>query len=279
MGILYRHKAKTITIGIFCMVFIFGYRIIGLYEYNKAEHLARYDERFHHAHSHQKNINNEDLLLPILNENPVNKPFVYKPNNMPYNKNLNQNQNLKIDRPIQSVKQFAGIDPIVRIDDKQKLIDKLPNPKETTTDGLLASLQRIVHIDLKGAPPKASYFEKFIPFLKQNGAHGILLEYEDMFPFEGQLKEARHGLAYTLKEVELINKLAKENGLYIIPLVQTYGHLEWLLKVKKFAHLREHSEFPQVITPCLEESYTVLYGNDVEFNIFECTFKKFNQTI
>jgi len=136
-----------------------------------------------------------------------------------------------------------------------------------------------VHIDLKGAPPKASYFEKFIPFLKQNGAHGILLEYEDMFPFEGQLKEARHGLAYTLKEVELINKLAKENGLYIIPLVQTYGHLEWLLKVKKFAHLREHSEFPQVITPCLEESYTVLYGNDVEFNIFECTFKKFNLTI
>ena len=132
-----------------------------------------------------------------------------------------------------------------------------------------------MHIDLKGAPPKASYFEKFIPFLKQNGAHGILLEYEDMFPFEGQLKEARHGLAYTLKEVELINKLAKENGLYIIPLVQTYGHLEWLLKVKKFAHLREHSEFPQVITPCLEESYTVLYGNDVEFNIFECTLTKF----
>ena len=114
---------------------------------------------------------------------------------------------------------------------------------------------------MKGAPPKSSYFEKFIPFLKQNGAHGILLEYEDMFPFEGQLKEARHGLAYTLKEVEQINKLAKDNGLYVIPLVQTYGHLEWLLKVKKFAHLRENSEYPQVITPCLEESYSVLYGS------------------
>ena len=124
----------------------------------------------------------------------------------------------------------------------------------------LSNLQRIVHIDLKGAPPKSSYFEKFIPFLKENGAHGILLEYEDMFPFEGQLKEARHGLAYTLKEVEQINKLAKDNGLYVIPLVQTYGHLEWLLKVKKFAHLREDSTYPQVITPCLEESYTVLFG-------------------
>jgi hexosaminidase len=42
--------------------------------------------------------------------------------------------------------------------------------------------------------------------------------------------------------------------------VQTYGHLEWLLKLKEFSHLREHSDYPQVITPCLEESYKVLYG-------------------
>jgi hypothetical protein len=148
----------------------------------------------------------------------------------------------------------------------KNLIEKPPNIEnkkvnKNPEDSVLSKLQRIVHIDLKGAPPKSSYFEKFIPFLKQNGAHGILLEYEDMFPFEGQLKEARHGLAYTLKEVEQINKLAKDNGLFVIPLVQTYGHLEWLLKVKKFAHLRENSEYPQVITPCLEESYSVLYGS------------------
>jgi hypothetical protein len=147
----------------------------------------------------------------------------------------------------------------------KSLIEKPPNIEnkqvnKNPEDSVLSKLQRIVHIDLKGAPPKSSYFEKFIPFLKQNGAHGILLEYEDMFPFEGQLKEARHGLAYTLKEVEQINKLAKDNGLYVIPLVQTYGHLEWLLKVKKFAHLRENSEYPQVITPCLAESYNVLFG-------------------
>lgn len=121
-------------------------------------------------------------------------------------------------------------------------------------------LERIVHIDLKGAPPKVDYFKSFFPLIKKFGATGILIEYEDTFPFKGQLADARYGYAYSDEDIELIKKLARDNQLKLIPLVQTYGHLEWLLKLKKFAHLREHSEYPQVITPCLNESYTVLYG-------------------
>lgn len=128
-------------------------------------------------------------------------------------------------------------------------------------DASLKDLDRIVHIDLKGAPPKIDYFERFIPMLKEYGAHGVLLEYEDTFPFEGQLAEARHGNAYSIQDVNRIKELCKKHGLYIMPLVQTYGHLEWVLKLQKFAHLREAQEFPQVITPCLEESYTLIYGN------------------
>lgn len=124
----------------------------------------------------------------------------------------------------------------------------------------ISNLERIVHIDLKGAPPKPSYFKTFIPMLKKLGATGILIEYEDTFPFEGQLAEAKYGNAYTKADIDMIKKLAKDNGLKLIPLIQTYGHLEWFLKLKKFAHLREESQYPQVITPCIEESYTVLYG-------------------
>jgi hexosaminidase len=124
----------------------------------------------------------------------------------------------------------------------------------------LNNFERVVHIDLKGAPPKPDYFEKFIPFLKEQGATGILLEYEDMFPYKGRLAEAKHGNAYSLNDIKLIKKLAAENNLYIMPLVQTYGHLEWILKIKSFSHLREDAQFPQVITPCLEESYTVIFG-------------------
>lgn len=48
--------------------------------------------------------------------------------------------------------------------------------------------QRLVHFDLKGAPPKISYMKKVITLSKQFGATGLLLEYEDMFPFWGELK-------------------------------------------------------------------------------------------
>jgi len=125
---------------------------------------------------------------------------------------------------------------------------------------ILNKLERIVHIDLKGAPPKISYFDRFIPLLKENGATGILLEYEDTFPFQGNLKEAQHSDAYSLDDVKHIKNLCNQSGLYIIPLVQTYGHLEWVLKLEKFKHLRDSADNPQVITQCLNESYTLIYG-------------------
>lgn len=45
---------------------------------------------------------------------------------------------------------------------------------------------RIFHIDLKGAAPKIDYLLELIPFIKKIGATGILIEYEDMFPFTGE---------------------------------------------------------------------------------------------
>jgi hypothetical protein len=42
--------------------------------------------------------------------------------------------------------------------------------------------RKIVHLDLKGMPPRVSYLAKLFPLFKQMGVTGILLEYEDMFP-------------------------------------------------------------------------------------------------
>ena len=49
----------------------------------------------------------------------------------------------------------------------------------------LKQLERIVHVDLKGAQPKAAYFKDFFKLIKDFGATGILLEYEDVFPYKG----------------------------------------------------------------------------------------------
>lgn len=196
----------------------------------------------------------------------LEKDISIEKNNIDHNRIINfikPTERIKpnIDRVIEfnANNQFQNVEFIPNRQNQFAINERIPvKPNENNVD-FLTKLERIVHIDLKGAPPKPHYFKQFIPFIKQFGATGILLEYEDMFPFEGNLAEARHGNAYSKDDVEMIKSLAKQNGLKIIPLVQTYGHLEWLLKVKKFAHLREVSEYPQVITPCLEESYQVIF--------------------
>ena len=37
------------------------------------------------------------------------------------------------------------------------------------------------------------------------------------------------------------------------------GHLEFLLKVEAFSELRENPRYPQVITPCINKTYSVLF--------------------
>ncbi|XP_063237565.1 hexosaminidase D-like [Bacillus rossius redtenbacheri] len=118
---------------------------------------------------------------------------------------------------------------------------------------------RIVHLDLKGAPPRLSFYEEFFPLLKEMGATGILIEYEDMFPYWGpQLQDISAHNAYTKSDIKHIIKLAYSNGLMVIPLIQTFGHLEFLLKLQKFSDMREVPKYPQVICPSHNATFSLL---------------------
>ena len=68
-----------------------------------------------------------------------------------------------------------------------------------------------------------------------------------MFPYTGPfLNSSSAQNAYSPSGVLQINKVAKENNLEIIPLIQTFGHMEFLLKLPEHLHLREVSDQPQV---------------------------------
>jgi hexosaminidase len=94
--------------------------------------------------------------------------------------------------------------------------------------------------------------------LKTLGATGILLEYEDMFPYKGILSSIAAKNAYTRKNLLDILQAAKSLELNVIPLVQTFGHLEFALKLKEFYHLREVPESPQSLCPSLNASFTFI---------------------
>ncbi|XP_053326438.1 hexosaminidase D-like [Spea bombifrons] len=108
---------------------------------------------------------------------------------------------------------------------------------------------KLVHLDLKGAAPKLSYFEQIFPLLSKLGANGLLIEYEDMFPFTGELEVLRSPHAYSESDIKNILHLAEINKLEVVPLVQTFGHMEFVLKHDKFRGLREMEQYPNSLNP------------------------------
>ncbi|NXA17141.1 HEXDC Hexosaminidase, partial [Ibidorhyncha struthersii] len=117
---------------------------------------------------------------------------------------------------------------------------------------------RLVHLDLKGAAPRVSYLEQVFPLLSQLGANGILIEYEDMFPFKGELEILKAPYAYSEEDIERIQQLAELHNLEVVPLVQTFGHVEFILKHEKYQHLREVERFPNSFNPHVPDTLALL---------------------
>lgn len=69
----------------------------------------------------------------------------------------------------------------------------------------LASVDVFVHLDLKGCPPSVDFLLQLFPLLRLWGATGVVLEYEDMFPWEGPLTVLRHPQAFSPGEVRRQN--------------------------------------------------------------------------
>lgn len=70
-----------------------------------------------------------------------------------------------------------------------------------------------------------------------------------MFPYKGILKDITAKNSYTESEVKEILSSAEEHKLEVIPLIQTFGHVEFALKHSKWAQLREVPNSPQALCP------------------------------
>ena len=68
------------------------------------------------------------------------------------------------------------------------------------------------------------------PLIRRAGGNALLVEYEDMFPYRGTVEMASALNSFTPEDIVELQCVAKENGLEVIPLVQTFGHLEHLVR-------------------------------------------------
>ncbi|XP_005809678.1 hexosaminidase D [Xiphophorus maculatus] len=115
--------------------------------------------------------------------------------------------------------------------------------------------KKLVHLDLKGAPPRVEYLHRLIELFSRLGVDGLLVEYEDMFPYEGELQllQATAQPAYSREQVLSIQESAKARGMEVIPLVQTFGHMEFVLKHRPLWPLREVPHCVGTLNPHKEE--------------------------
>ncbi|CAG9773056.1 unnamed protein product [Ceutorhynchus assimilis] len=148
---------------------------------------------------------------------------------------------------------------IVSFNHKTPIKTPLKKHYITTNRTFVPLPERIVHLDLKGAPPKIPYYSQLFPLLKTLGATGVLIEYEDMFPYKGQIPQNISALnSYTLDNIKTINTLALKHKLKIIPFIQTLGHLDFILKLKNYKEYREDWNIPSDICPSFNKTYKLL---------------------
>ncbi|XP_078414632.1 hexosaminidase D-like [Cetorhinus maximus] len=164
---------------------------------------------------------------------------------MPNSQELEINQKMEHEA-IQNVQQ-----------EKDKgMVEVKPKPQQQRDHS--ASVMRIVHLDLKGAAPKLSYLQQIFPLLASTGVNGILMEYEDAFPYHDGLEILKSNYAYSSADIDKIQQLAENNNLEIIPLIQTFGHMEFVLKHGKYRNLREVERFPNSLNPHLPGSLNLV---------------------
>ncbi|OQA82221.1 MAG: Glycosyl hydrolase family 20, catalytic domain [Lentisphaerae bacterium ADurb.Bin242] len=109
---------------------------------------------------------------------------------------------------------------------------------------------RAVHLDLKGMPPLFERLVRLPKLFRAAGFNAILVEWEDMFPWRD--RDLRRPGYYDARQVRLFSEAAEKQGLEIIPLVQTFGHMENVLKHGKNEKFREIPWMNSDISPLCE---------------------------
>lgn len=87
----------------------------------------------------------------------------------------------------------------------------------------------------------------------------LLMEYESRFPFKAY-PEARSPFAFTEEEVRLIVTTAEGYGMDVIPLTQTFGHLEHILRSPACTYIREQSDSYAQLCPLHDDAMSFIKG-------------------
>ena len=107
---------------------------------------------------------------------------------------------------------------------------------------------RGVHFDLKGAMPTFAYLKAAIERLAHFKINTVLMEYEDRLAYPNHSILAVPS-ALSVEQARQLERVARENFVQIVPLLQCLGHAEYILRHPEYAHLRETDDHIQQMCP------------------------------
>ncbi|MCM8789249.1 MAG: family 20 glycosylhydrolase [Candidatus Omnitrophica bacterium] len=116
---------------------------------------------------------------------------------------------------------------------------------------------RGIHLDLKGLPPTPARLLEILELLSQARINCVLVEWEDTYPWK-TYPVLRSETAYSMATINKFLSKAEKLGIEIIPLVQSFGHLENVLSKRKFQHLREIPDNVSDICPLKKGSREII---------------------
>jgi len=104
-----------------------------------------------------------------------------------------------------------------------------------------------VHLDLKGMMFKPQYMPQLMADLAGQKVNAVLVEYEDIFPFDGIDISHDPSVRWSRATLSMFLALAKEYAIEVIPLQQCLGHFEYLLCWNRYRKFAENRAYPSTI--------------------------------
>ena len=131
----------------------------------------------------------------------------------------------------------------------------------------------VFHLDFNTLQFRGETVSNLLEHVAANGYNAILWEIENKVRWES-CPEVVSPDAYSKDEFRKLLSQARRLGLEPIPLLQTFGHAEYVLECEEYAHLRECPDRKNCYCPSLPESrrflarfldeYLDLFGRDVK---------------
>ena len=115
------------------------------------------------------------------------------------------------------------------------------------------------HLDLRIQVMTMPALKAFVQQLHTGGINTLIMEYEATYPFKGApLIPSRY--AYTHEEIVSFIAFCKDLNIDVIPLQQSFGHVEYILRHERYAHLREDNKALSQVCPLRTVEDSLLFS-------------------